>query len=476
MITAIGGILVPLCFVFYNRPWKLLALIFYYSVFSAAAIVVLGGSGITPSLLPAALFILTFIVGIFGGVRYPDERRAIILLTPFILVVVGALISSIVMPRLFFGEVLVWPQKMELFVRSPLAPNAGNYTQDMYLLSDALVTVTAAIYLTRPGANLSRLFDCYLSASFLADGISLWQFLGNTVHIWYPSAFFLSNPGWAQLSLESVGSMIRLNGPFSEPSSLSAYLSASVCAAAWLLLGGDKRLMPRLVFGLGLSIVLLSTATTGFATLGIMSGILILRSLIGSSAQFRHRVFVGVTCAAVLVSIVSIVTPIVAPSVATDASLILTSTMNKGQSSSYQDRTAADHDSFDEMVQTSGLGVGWGSNRSSSLLPGLCASIGLWGIAGLIWFGGVLTLRLKKFTETARDPAYQRIIGGAGVAVLTTLVAGLISEPTISSPDFYLLLAMLVAAAAGAPRQSSLRAPAVDLPAKIVENAVFNKN
>jgi hypothetical protein len=461
MITAIGGVLVPLCLIFFNRPWKLLALIFFYSVFSAAAIFVVGGAGVTPALLPASLFTLTFIVAMLTGTRYPGQRRALILLTPFILVIAGAVLSSIVMPRLFYGEVYVWPQKMTIFARSPLAPNAGNYTQDMYLVSDALLTITAAIYLTRPGANFSRLLDCYLYASFVAVGISLWQFLSNTVHIPFPSTFFLSNPGWDLMSLETVGSMIRLNGPFSEPSSLAAWLSAVVCASGWLVLHGDKRLMPRIALGLSFGVVLLSTATTGFATLGIMGGFLVLRSIAGGSPQFRQRVFAAIIGAMVLGSIVTVATPVIAPGVAKEAALVFSSTLNKNQSSSYQDRTAADHDAVIEMLQTFGLGVGWGSDRSSSLLPGLCAGIGLWGIAGFVWFGLMLAAQLKKLGRRTPDPAYRRVVGAAGVAVLSTLVSGAVSEPTISSPDFFLLVGMLVAAAASAPQQavSSVRQP-----------------
>lgn len=454
MITAIGGIMVPLCLVFYKRPWVLLALIFYYSVFSAAAVVAIGGSGVTPGLFPAALFILAFAVSIFSAVRFPGERQVLILLMPFILVVTGALLSSIIMPRLFFGEVLVWPQKMTmLFVQSPLAPNGGNYTQDMYLACDALVTVTAAVYLTRPDANMGRLLDCYLSASFIADGVALWQFCGNTLHVWYPTTFFLSNPGWAQLSDESVGSMIRLNGPFSEPSSLSAYLSAAVCSAAWLMLKGDKRLMLRFVFWLGLGVILLSTATTGLMTLAGMFVILLLRLIVSGSAKFKKRVLMAAVTLGLMAGIGGMVLPVAAPGLVKQAALVLDSTLDKTQTSSYRDRTTADRDSFHEMLETSGLGVGWGSNRSSSLLPGLCASIGLWGLAGLAWFAGVLALRLHGIARITRDEELTRVISGTTAAILSTLISGVISEPTLSSPDFYLLLAMLVASAARAQIQ-----------------------
>jgi hypothetical protein len=445
MFPVIGGILIPVCMIFSNRPWKLLALVFYYSVFSASAIVVLGGSGITPALLPALLFVLCFMVSIFSGVRYPAIRSAISVLTPFILVIAGALISSIVMPRLFQGEVLVWPQKFASFqVLQPLAPNAGNYTQDMYLLSNAMLTVVATIYLARSGAKLNKLFDCYLSASLIADCVALWQFAGNTLHLWYPTSFFLSNPGWAELSDESVGSLIRLNGTFSEPSSLAAYLCAPVCAAAWLILNGDKRRFLQLVFWPGLAVILLSTATTGYATLGIMTGILVLRSIVSFSKKFLRRFIIAALMALTLGGAICVIGPAVAPGVANEASTVINATMGKSQSSSYRDRSAADRDSLNEMIETSGLGVGWGSNRSSSFLPGLCASIGLWGILGLIWLGSKTYLGLKNKLRYTHDLESKQVIQGVSAAIMTSLVAAMISEPTISSPDFYLLLAMLI--------------------------------
>lgn len=111
---------------------------------------------------------------------------------PFILVVLGALISSYLMPRLFEDDVLVWPQKFTgFFALTPLAPNSGNYTQDMYLLIDASLAITASIYLTRSGFDLHRLLDIYFISGLMVVVISVWQFLGNNWHVWFPTDFFL---------------------------------------------------------------------------------------------------------------------------------------------------------------------------------------------------------------------------------------------------------------------------------------------
>lgn len=458
MITAIGSLLILPCLWFWRRPAALLALVLVYSVFSAAAILVVGALGVTPALVPAAMFIGLFLLNMFNGVRYHAERPALLLLAPFVLVICGALISSFIMPRLFEGDVLVWPQKISPFlVRSPLAPNAGNITQDMYLLANALLTICAALYLTRPGMLLTRLLDAYLASGLLVIFIAFWQFAGNILHIPYPSAFFHSNPGWSQLSDQTIGSLTRLNGPFSEPSSLSAYMCASLSAAGWVMLNGDRRLLPRLTFCGGLCVVLLTTASTGYVTLLAMALLLVARVVIAGGPLLRKRLAIGMAVFLVLGGLAAGAVPAVAPGAAKEAMLVINATLDKRQSSSYQDRSTADRDSLLEMSATYGLGVGWGSNRSSSLLPGLLAAIGLWGVGGLVWFGGVLTLRARRAMRRTEDPLLRHVMRGSAAALISALVSALLSGPTISSPDFYLLLAMLVAATARGLREVAPR-------------------
>ncbi|MCB5945662.1 hypothetical protein [Acidocella sp. KAb 2-4] len=455
MITAIGGLLIPVCLWFWRRPAVLLMLVLVYSVFAAAALVVAGGFGLTPALLPAALFIGMFLLSLFNGKHYPAERQALLLLFPFILVVCGALVSSFIMPRLFEGEVLVWPQKVTaFFVRSPLAPSAGNFTQDMYLLADALLTVTAALYLARAGGLLMRLMDVYFLSALVAVVVSLWQFSGDLLHFPYPSGFFLSNPGWAQLSDQKMGWLTRLDGPFSEPAALAGYICAPVSAAGWAIINGDRRMLPQLTFWSGLAVALLTTASTGYITLLAMGALLVLRTVIAGNMAVRRRTAAGAGVALVLGGLLIGGVPSLAPSVAKEAALVLDGTVDKTQSASYQARTTDDRDSLAEMGATYGFGVGWGSNRSSSLLPGLCATIGLWGVAGLGWFGGTLSWQARRAIRLTNDPVLRYTMRGTGAALLSSLISALLSGPTISSPDFYLLLAMLVAATARAQREA----------------------
>ncbi len=335
MITMIGGLLFPVCLWFWRRPAALLMLVLLYSVFSAAALVVIGGFGVTPALLPTVMFISLFVLNAANGMRYPAERQVWLLLFPFILVVFGALASSVIMPRLFAGEVLVWPQKVTaFFVRSPLEPNAGNITQDVYLLTDAVLTVAAALYLTRPGALPAKLLDCYFMAGLIVIVIALWQFAGNTLHIPYPADFFLSNPGWAQLSGETMGSITRLNGPYSEPAALSAEMCATLSAAGWVIINGDKRWLPRLTFCGALIVALLTTASTGYITLLAMMALLGVYSMLSGNPALHGRMVAGVALVLVLGGLVVGLVSIAAPGVVAETGTVLDATLNKTQSSS----------------------------------------------------------------------------------------------------------------------------------------------
>jgi hypothetical protein len=449
MITLLGVMFLPVCLWYWRTPARLLMLILFGSVFAAAAVVAIGGYGVTPALVPTALFIGFFLLRSIFSAHYPAEALVWRVLAPFVAVVLGAIASSFIMPRLFEGDILVWPQKLSgFFVLTPLAPNSGNYTQDMYLLANAALAVTASLYLTRSDFDGRRLLDTYFVSGLAVVFIAVWQFISNTLHIWYPTDFFLSNPGWAQLSEESIGTLVRLNGPFSEPSALAGYLCGVVSGAAWVIFHGDKKVLPRVVLVLSLGVILLSTSTTGYVALVILGMVLLFYTFISASPAMRKRVITGLVAALAITAVCVATVPAVAPGVAKEAETVIDGTLNKKQSSSYSDRTGADRDSVREMEQSYGLGVGWGSNRSSSLGPGLCASVGIWGIAGLLWFVAVLMRHVRLAHKLATEPGSRMVMYGCSAALLGTIVPAFLAGPTISSPDFYLLLSLLVGTAA----------------------------
>lgn len=457
MITGIGLAFLPICIAYILNPARLLELVFVGSAFAAAAVIVIGGYGIAPGLIPTALFIGFVMLELILGTRYPAERTVLKVFLPFILVVLWGLISSFLMPRIFEAEIYVWPQKITNFVViSPLEPNSGNLTQDMYLAAAAMLAIFSGIYLTRTGFNLRRLLDAYFVSGLMVVFISLWQFLGHAAGIWFPTDFFLSNPGWALLSDETVGSVIRITGPFSEPSALAAYLCGSVGGAGWLVLNGHEGKLPRLLLGSAALVILLSTSTTGYVALPLMAIAVVLYAAVAGSAGLRKRVAIG-SAGLVVFALACVVTvPAVSPGLADTVVKIANATLNKQQSSSYDARTSSDRDSVHAAEESYGLGVGWGSDRSSSLIPGLLAGVGAVGMVGLIWFGFAVAAHVRRAHRLAVSKETRRIMHGCTGAILGTLIAAVISTPTISSPDFFLLLALLVATAARVRFEASL--------------------
>ena len=199
--------------------------------------------GVAPGLAPSILFISYFLLRFVINARYPAAKGVWYALTPFILVVLGALVSSFLMPRFFEGEISVWPEASGFSVLTPLSPDAGNYTQNMYLLINAGLTISAALYLTTLGVNMKRVFNAYLYAGLMGGLHFALAVCRQQRRYLVSHLVFLSNPGWALLSKESIGSVIRITGPFSEPSALASYLCGTVGACGWLLFNGDRALL-----------------------------------------------------------------------------------------------------------------------------------------------------------------------------------------------------------------------------------------
>ena len=70
-------------------------------------------------------------------------------------------------PRLFAGQVYVWPQKLEPpFVAVPLGPSASNLTQDLYITVDCAVLLLSALFLSQARLNPNRVLNAYLVSGY----------------------------------------------------------------------------------------------------------------------------------------------------------------------------------------------------------------------------------------------------------------------------------------------------------------------
>ena len=450
-VTIFGFILLPLCVLWFPRPERLLMLIFITGVFGAATPVVIGSLGLPPMALPALMFVLYVVFQLGFGVEFEGARTALRTLEPYMLAVAYGLVSAYMMPRIFAHEVLVWPQKemTPSFAAVPLVPGPGNTTQSFYLVMTGVVLVAATLYLSRREIDLTKLLRIYLWSGLLAIFFAAWQLVQKLTGLWFPYAYISNNPGFIIANSQTLSFVPRINGSFVEPAHLAYYLSGLIFASGWLVLRGFPSALPRWTLIGGVLAMLISTSTTGLAVMGMGAlGSTLIPLLRKRTTVARRVIQVGVPLAIAL-AIAGAVVVTLKPSVGRSLTVIYSATLNKDQSVSYEDRTQKDLDALATVPTTFGFGTGWGSFRSSSLIPGILAGLGAWGTALVFWF--VLRVvkllrRARRLADHARANAHDLwAIEGARAAVVGTLMAAVISAPEVINLDFYLLLAILIA-------------------------------
>ena len=240
MLTPFGYALLPLCVAAILQPTWQLQLVLLASAFGAATPLVIGGLGLPPGVIPACLFLAYVALQFFLGARFPAAPRAWRTLEPFLLTFAYAVVTAILVPRLFAGAFTVFPQKQTPPFDIPvlLYPSMSNVTQTFYLLIDTAMLVGVALHLGRSRIDPVRLLQTYLGCGAVVVAVSGWQLASKLTGVWYPEAFLYSNPGWAQHAGQTVGIVPRINGTFSEPAALAYYLSGPIFCSAWLVLRG----------------------------------------------------------------------------------------------------------------------------------------------------------------------------------------------------------------------------------------------
>jgi hypothetical protein len=445
-ITLLGLVLIPLSLAWAYQPVRLLQLALVASVFEAAAALVLGGAfGLQPAMVPGVLFIAYVIFQYALGMRYPGEGTALRAAVPLLLLLAYALLSAWLLPDMFAGRIMVWPQKPDVLASGmvPLQHTSGNITQPLYLSLDVVFAVCVAIFLTRARIGYQSIIRAYMLGGYIVVGLAFWQFASRTAGVPFPDDVLQSNPGWAIVE-QGIGSIPRIQGPFSEPAALATYMSGVVVCSLWLSVRGYAIMRPNLLLALGIITILLSTSTTGILSLVIFLPLVLGFASIGGDPAAIGRI--GKTAGLLLLGGIVVIGPILIlqPSLLDAVSTVVDATLTKGDSDSYNDRTAADLGALDTVGQTYGLGVGFGSYRSSSLIPGLLANSGVFGVAMVLW----LILRVVRLGSKGRDAVKghpgQVLVDGFSAALCSSFGAALISAPMIASLAFFLQLGCVI--------------------------------
>jgi hypothetical protein len=249
-----------------------------------------------------------------------------------------------------------------------------------------------------------------------------------------------------------------MQGPFSEPAALSTYLSGIALCSLWLSIRGYRVRKPNLLLALSIVGVMLSTSTTGILTLSIGLPLVVALASVGGDPGALGRI--GKTAALLLLGGSLVVTPalILMPKLIDSVNTVVESTLTKGDSDSYTERTATDASAMHTVGVTYGLGVGWGSFRSSSFVPGLLANAGVFGAAMIPWQIVCIYLLSRNVRSSSKGHPGQILVNGFSAALCGQIAAALLSAPMITSLVFYVQLGCVIGVLARMSNEQRLHA------------------
>ena len=418
-----------------------MALVVFLGGFEAAATMVLGSFGVQPNTLPALLFMAHLILLRILGGRFAGQAEVVRLMNPLLVFMGIVIVGALVLPNLFSEGVMVWPQKSDEHAQALLRFTAGNITQTLYIMLEIGVTFSCAIYVASYPVKARRLLYAYLLSGLTVAAVSLWQFASRMVGIPFPASFFYSNPGVAILADQMMGFGIpRTNGPMTEPAALGAFLCGIIYASGWLMLHGRSNRLVKVTLVSAVFGVMLSTSTTGFVILALgaaITGIYVVTTAKADVVRRFGHVAVPLAVAAI-VGALSL--PILTPNIVDAVGVVVQQTLSKTESQSYDERSQADWDSVAIAIPTYGLGAGWGSNRSSSLIPGIIGNAGLPGLAVIIWAIFGMRRAIRATSRFVGSADHQWALQGLSAGTLGYFLAAVVSGPSINSLTFYAMV------------------------------------
>ena len=367
-----------------------------------------------------------------GRSRFPADVLGVAL-------VVWAAVITIAGPRIFAGTRVFDPAlgvDSQVGNMSLLAPSLGNIAQLGYLTLGVLVLLMAG----RLFPVDTRLLGSALWVSLVLGAVRM------VAEPWWPHDLLQNMPGYSYATPE------RLSGTFYEPSVLGLYLVAAACYfGVRLLRGPAARTRIAAVIALGLVVIEFVANASGTALLGLVvvvaagAAVLLVRALRSPKMGVSPWAIIGGTGVLAL-GLTQL--PLL-------YDLTVGSAERKASSFSYLARGLANERSWQIFLETSGLGVGLGSHRPSSLFFLVLSCLGLVGTVLLV------ALVIVALTAAARGEAI-----AAGWALLGVLVSGVIAVPDLSMPIIWVGLAVCVAGVRSAgPDAQLLQGPPAQVPA-----------
>ena len=365
---------------------------------------------------PAAASLLLLARATFAAARRPGStltrwQRSVI--TPFVLVVAWASFSAIALSRVFAGT----PVRNADGKLVALVPSLLHVTQLGYLMMGIALIVAFRIAVTTV-EQANAALRAIVASGWLAFvlGLVQMQIAGSTGWL---SRFLFNNQGFLLLVDQRIDGQVRMASTLIEPSVAAVFFGGYTAYLLRLTLDRSP-IVPRPVLLasllIGVAGTLMTLATTGFVTLGVIVVATTLTSL-------RHRR--GADLAATVVVCLSVMIILTAAALRLDlisttdgpwTDVVSTITTEKADSTSAQQRLEGEQLAMEGFERSYGLGLGWGSSRAFSLASTVLANLGVPGAVLTLWCANRLRRSIRSLRNAARRERIRELSTLAGAA------------------------------------------------------------
>ena len=418
----------------------------------AASAMAFGSANITPGHLSLGFLVLA-VLARKNGFGYAlasmqGGRPGFLLL----LLVIWGFASAILMPRIFAGELMVFPMNADrkFIIEVPLYPSGANFNQAVYFAS-ALFVFAAVSSLARTNEMLKRAGAAIIIASVVNLVIVLIDTATFAVGLTNALAF-IRNADYSQAFSHKFLGVKRVTGAFPEASTFAMFSVGLFAFNFRLWRGGVRPQLTGLVSLFTFFAILFAFSSTGYVALMCYLAVAYARVMAKSDGR-RSLAIQSSTNRLIFISLGPLAALAAATAVAIKPDLLSPiletfdqSITSKLGSASGVERTAWNMGGLNAFADTYGLGAGLGSVRTSSFLISILANLGL---IGLLLFGAFF-LRLFLEDNSRRAPHVDdeaREYASAGRAgCFAILMAASVSSSTVDLGIHFYVMAGIACA------------------------------
>lgn len=341
---------------------------------------------------------------------------------PLVALVGYALVSGMLFPRLFAGMTVVPAQDMARDGFAILGPHLVSVPQMGYFLVGGYFYIALRQSITRVGPMPLVVGGVIQTLAF--GGMGFMQAILGLVGVEFPVDWLVTNTHYALLANVEAAGFVRVTAGFVEASSWAGW-AAGPLAFCYALFINRVAALPALLAGAALAAaMLLSTSSSAYAGLFVLSVIAVAHVLIDPSPARRSRGLMVLAAGAGVFGAAAglILAADPGQGFLGDLRMMLEEmTIRKQYSLSAIERGKMAQVGFQAGLDTFGLGAGFGTVRASGIIATLFGAVGL---PGLILFAVFVAMaaRILIVRPRTRQDAIRFAAGFAFMSALGPLV------------------------------------------------------